>query len=267
NYSGFQLPLYLKLIATDYWGYPLGIICLLGCFRALATRSRKGLVLFCTASAIISFKSQHKYIEAKYILHSLPLLAALGGALLAALSERIKKPLLYCIVPLLLAHPLYLCATWDYEHSQPSINLTAKQWIEANIPVNAKILLDNVGNAGPKLHNVPANIKRQYDRALRHQLMKADYLKLLLNAVPEVHYNIVQIDNPGGFREDDYKRYRLWQDLEEIGNTPDYYFKRGFDYIVITDRYFAVMNLKFNLIKEFSKGEKGIRIYRLQQIN
>ena len=45
-----------------------------------------------------------------------------------------------------------------------------------------------------------------------------------------------------GFREDDYRRYRLWQDTEEIGHPEAYYRERGYEYIIhnqslfLTDR-------------------------------
>ncbi|MCX5897788.1 MAG: hypothetical protein NTY29_06295, partial [Proteobacteria bacterium] len=56
--------------------------------------------------------------------------------------------------------------------------------------------------------------------------------------------------------------YRLWQDTEEIGRPPDYYRKKGFDYVIVTDRYFSQTAKGFNLIKEFKRGTKGIRIYK-----
>ena len=129
--------------------------------------------------------------------------------------------------------------------------------------VNSKILLDNVGNAGPKLENSPENLRRQYQRAFKHNLLKADYLKLKLESPPKIHYNIVQIDCPAGFREDDYQSYRSWQDTEEIGYPPEYYQKKGFEYIIVTDRYFSKIEKEFKLIKEFKRGHEGIRIYKV----
>ncbi|MCK5514669.1 MAG: hypothetical protein KAJ00_09230, partial [Deltaproteobacteria bacterium] len=163
----------------------------------------------------------------------------------------------------ILVHPLYLIVNWDYEHARRSITLEAKEWIEEHISVNSKILLDNVGNAGPKLENSPENLRHQYQRAIQHNLLKADYLKLKLENPTRIYYDIAQIDCPLGFREDDYSRYRLWQDVEEIGHPPDYYRKKGFEYIIVTDRYFSQMGKAFNLIKEFKGRHKGIRIYKV----
>ena len=97
-------------------------------------------------------------------------------------------------------HPVYLIVNWNYEHSQKSITLESKEWIEQNIPANAKVLLDNVGNGGPKLYNSPSNLMRQYQRARKHNLLKAEYLKLQLEISPDVFYNITQVDSSGGFQ-------------------------------------------------------------------
>jgi hypothetical protein len=162
-----------------------------------------------------------------------------------------------------MVHPLYLALNWNFERAQKSITLESKEWIEQNIPVNAKVLLDNVGNGGPKLHNSPSNLKDQYKRARHHKLLKAEYLALQLENPPSVFYDITQVDSSGGFREDDYQRYRLWQDTEEIGHPEKYYREKGYEYIVITNRYFSQIGDEFRLLKEFKRGKKGIRIYKV----
>jgi hypothetical protein len=162
-----------------------------------------------------------------------------------------------------MVHPLYLTVSWNLEHAQKSITLESKEWIEQNIPVNAKLLVDNVGNGGPKLHNSPSNLRDQYQRALKHNLLKAEHLALQLESAPSAFYDITQVDCPGGFREDDYKRYRLWQKTEEIGYPEAYYRERGYEYIIITDRYFSQIGDEFSLLKEFKRGKKGIRIYKI----
>lgn len=162
----------------------------------------------------------------------------------------------------LLIHPLYRICAWDYEHAQKSINHEAREWIEASITINSKILLDNIGNDGPKLDNAPDQLQEQYQRARQHKLLKADYLKLKLETKPKIYYRVYQVDSAAGSRRDDYLAYRLWQDTEEIGRPPDYYREKGFDYVIVTDRYFSQMTGGFNLIKEFKRGTKGIRIYK-----
>ena len=121
--------------------------------------------------------------------------------------------------------------------------------------------LDNVGNGGPKLYNSPSNLMRQYLRARKYNLLKSEYLKLQLEISPEIYYDITQIDSSGGCREDDYRRYRLWQDIEEIGHPETYYRERGYEYIIITNRYFSRIGDEFSLLREFKRGSRGIRIY------
>jgi len=164
---------------------------------------------------------------------------------------------------LLILHPLYLILQWDAERGSKSITLESKEWIEQHIPSGSKILLDNAGNAGPKLANAPDNVKRQYERARAHGLLKAEFLKLLLEIKPAVYYDIVEIDSSAGSRSDDYQRYRLWQDTDFIGEPVSYYCDRGYDYIVVTHRYFQAMKPGFELIKDFTRGQKGIRVYQV----
>jgi hypothetical protein len=262
--AGFTLLTYLKGFMNNYWGLPLGAICLIGFFRAAVTRSRERLALFITAAAVLLFASQYKYAEAKYILYAFPVFAVLGGMFFIECCSRLNRTSATVIALLIIMQPLYLVCTWDYEHAQKSINHEAREWIEANIPLNAKILLDNIGNAGPKLENSPEQLQQQYQRALQHKLLKADYLKLKLESKPKIYYKIYQVDSDAGSRRDDYLAYRLWQDTEEIGHPPDYYREKGFDYIIITDSYFSQIGNRFQLVKEFKRGNRGIRIYKIR---
>jgi hypothetical protein len=262
-FPGFNLWVYMREFMNNYWGFPLGIICILGFVRSIITHNRKRLVLFFTTLAVLYFASRHRYVEAKYILYSFPLFAVLGSYLFIECFGWIQKRYISLIIILVLLHPLYLVVSWDYEHAQKSITIEAREWIEENIKINAKILLDNVGNAGPKLENSPENLKRQYQRAVQHNLMKADYLKLKLESSPSIHYNIIKIDSSAGTRKDYYQRYRLWQDVEEIGHSQEYYQKRGFEYIIVTERYSSKMVKELKMVKEFINGNKSIRIYKI----
>ena len=263
SFSGFNLWIYIRELVKNYWGVPLGALCALGFIRSIIPTNRKIPVVFLTTLVILCFASIYKYVEAKYILYSFPLFAVLGSYLFVECFGRMKNKHVSLIVLVILVHPLYLIVNWDYEHARRSITLEAKEWIEENISVNSKILLDNVGNAGPKLENSPENLRQQYQRAIKHNLLKADYLKLKLENPTRIYYDISQIDCPLGFREDDYKRYRLWQDVEEIGHLPEYYREKGFEYIIVTDSYFSQMGKAFNLTKEFKRRHKGIRIYNV----
>jgi len=260
--TGLTLFTYLQGFIKEYWGIPLGAVCLLGFLRSAATRSRERLTLFVTAAAVLLFAAQYKYAEAKYILYSFPIFAVLGGLFFFECCGRLNRVYAAAIMLVLLIHPLYRICAWDYEHAQKSINHEAREWIEASITINSKILLDNIGNDGPKLDNAPDQLQEQYQRARQHKLLKADYLKLKLETKPKIYYRVYQVDSAAGSRRDDYLAYRLWQDTEEIGRPPDYYREKGFDYVIVTDRYFSQMTRGFNLIKEFKRGTKGIRIYK-----
>jgi hypothetical protein len=224
-------------------------------------------MLAITVLAVIFFASLHRYVEAKYIICAFPLAAVLGASLLnevyRMLPNRFRPTMALVALVVLVMHPLSLIIRWDGDRAGKSITLESKEWIERHIPPQSRILLDNAGNAGPKLANAPENIRRQYDRAREYNLIKADYLKLLLEIEPPVYYDIVEIDSPEGSRSDDYQRFRLWQDTDVIGEQPSYYCARGYDYIIMTRRNFARVGEGFVLLKEFARGDRGIRIYQV----
>lgn len=258
------LMLYVQHMAGSFWGIPLGLVCVLGLLHAAARGGRQMMVLCLTAAAVLLFASRYRYVEAKYILCSFPLFAVFGAHTVMRCCSRLKPWAVLPVMVIVLSHPLWLIASWDAARAEKSISLQAREWIEATLPRGAKILLDNVGNDGPKLANAPENIRRQYERALQHQLLKADYLKLQMEATPDRYYSIVQVDCAAGSRDDDYRNYRLWQDLEQIGKPAAYYREKGFQYIILTDRYFAAVPAQgFILVKEFARGTKAIRVYRL----
>ena len=260
--SHFNLGTYLREFIKNYWGIPAGAFCILGLLRSAIALNKREWVLIVPAATVVCFASLHNYVEAKYILCVFPVFAVLGSNLVVECLTYLKqKYLAILFIVLLIAHPLYMIIQWDYEHGQKSITLEAKEWIENNIAKNAKILLDNVGNAGPKLNNSKKNLEHQYKRALQHNLLIAEQLKLKLEAPSAIYYEVFLVDSAAGSTQDDYVKYRLWQDTEIIGNSPEYYRARGFGYIIVSDRYFPQMEKGFKLIKEFKRGERGIRIY------
>jgi hypothetical protein len=251
----------------DYWGVPAGALCAIAILRYLPARQAALRAIAIAALAVIAFASLHRYVEAKYILCAFPLAAVLGASLLnegyRMLPDRLRPTMALVALLVLVVHPLSIIIRWDADRAAKSITLESKEWIERHVPAQSRILLDNAGNAGPKLANAPENIRRQYDRAREHNLIKADYLKLLLEIEPTVYYDIVEIDVPAGSRIDDYQRQLLWQDTDVIGKQPAYYCERGYDYIIVTRRNFTRVGEGFLLLKEFARGDRGIRIYQV----
>ena len=259
----FTLAGYTRLLlSTEAWGLPLGIICLWGMLSAI-WRGKRHIVLCISAAAIILFASRYHYVEAKYILHALPLLAVLAASSIVALLKSSRAWLIAAVAVLLCAHPLLPIINWDSYYARKSINLEAKEWIEQNISAHTRILLDNTGNEGPKLENAPANLQRQYERAAARGLLKADYLKLKAELSPKICYDIALVDEPAGSRRDDYEEYRSWEDLEKIGMPAQYYRDKNFSYLIITNRYFDRIGNGFLLIKEFVRDQRKIRIYKV----
>ncbi len=254
---------YLRLlIGPELWGLPLGLACLWGVVSSF-WRDRRHAIIALGCIPVLAFVSRYRYVEAKYILYIVPLLAALGASAIMGLVRSERLPVIAGILAAACFSSGALILDWDRAHAGQSINLEARRWIEHNIPPRAKVLLDNTGNGGPKLDNDPANVLRQYERAAATGLMKAEYLKLAAELRPEVYYNIVLVDEPAGSRHDDYEQWRSWQDLEKIGMPARYYRERGFDYVIVTGRYFEAMGSDFELVKEFARDKEKIRIYKV----
>jgi 4-amino-4-deoxy-L-arabinose transferase-like glycosyltransferase len=258
----FAMLRYLKGLVTGYFGIPAGALCLAGFCRLMITRDNRVRILLVTTVALLIFISLHSYADPRYIFQVFPVFAVAGAVLIKEILSPVKSRMLTVLVwGALLIHPLYQTAVWNIDHSRPSITLEAKAWIEENIPVNAKILIDNAGNKGPKLETSLANLRAQYERARRHGLLKADYLALKLEVEPRIYYRLYEVADPAGSRDDDYRKFCLWADLEEIGHPPEYYRERGFDYIVVTKRFFNVMNhAGFVPVQEFRDRKRAIRI-------
>ena len=258
--SIFTLIPYLFGLCGGFWGIPLGGLCLLGLLEGVVKNKKKLLVVI-TVITILFFASLHRYVEAKYILHAFPLLAVCGATLVCRLFGKTNRVFISLTACLLCLHSLYLSAAGDYENAKTSITLEAKHWIEQNLPTKSKLLLDNVGNDGPKLENSPENFRHQYEKAVRHNLMKADYLKLKSELKPAVYYDITQVDCSAGSIADDYAQYSSWEDLEKPGFPASYYREKGFQYIIMTDRDIPHMGEGFLLLKEFKRHAKTIRVY------
>ncbi len=261
----FTLLRYLKGLATGQFGIPAGALCLAGFCRLMVVRDNRVRILLVTTAALLLFISLHAYTDPRYIFQVFPVFAVAGAVLITEIIAPVKSRVLVALIwAALLAHPLYRTAAWDMDHSRRSATLQAKDWIEENIPVNAKVLIDNAGNKGPKLETSPEHLRAQYERARRHGLLKADYLALKMEVEPRIYYRLYEVADPAGSRDDDYRNFCLWADLEEIGHPPDYYRSKGFEYIVVTKRLFAAMAQEgFVLLKEFRQGKKAIRVYRV----
>ncbi len=261
--AGFTLPAYVRLLlGPEHWGLPLGLLCLWGVLSAF-WRDRRHAILGLSCLSVFFFASRYRYVEGKYILCALPMLSALAASALVKVARSSRPVVLMAAGAALCCSSFLYIVQWDNSRAAPSINLEAQQWIERNIPAQAKILLDNTGNDGPKLANDPANVQRQYERAAARGLLKAEYLKLKAELKPETSYDITLVDDHGGFRQDDYERYCSWADLEKIGMSPAYYRKRGFEFLILTNRYFDKIGKGFILVKEFARLYNQIRIYRV----
>jgi len=261
--AGFTLPAYIRLLlSAEIWGLPLGVLCLWGVISAF-WRDRQHVLLGLSALSIFLFVSRYRYIEGKYILYCLPILAALTASAILKIIHAGRPVMVIAVWMVGCFSSCLLILEWDSSHAAPSINIEAKEWIEQNIPLNTKILLDNTGNDGPKLANNPANIQRQYERAAAQGLLKAEYLKLQAELRSKIYYNIVLVDAPEGSRRDDYEEWRSWQDLEKIGMPAAYYRKKGFEFLIVTDRYFEKIPAEFFPVKEFSRKHNKIRICKV----
>lgn len=103
----------------------------------------------------------------RYLMPIMPALWLLSSRLITAWSQRhwgLAVVGFVCVIAL----PLTALVRHDYEKTKPDTRVLAKQWIEANIPSGAKILMDGMRYRfiqSPPLHPDAATITRQVTAA------------------------------------------------------------------------------------------------------
>lgn len=278
-YRDFALPLFLLSIVSliyalykrEDWDYIL-LILIIGVFLVLANTS---------------FLVQNRYLITVF-----PAIFLLSGRFLDSfinnvfVSDKKRVASLVIICGLILAFPLINSVKYVRTLTEENTSIASKKWIEANIPVGSKILMDagrTIITAGPRLNqsrerldeklNIIRNLKEgeTYDSPLVRIVdsYASIYFELLLKNMPEITYDITTTE------------------LGTKVETAEYYKNNGFDYFIhnrdldyrITDplwrkkfpksaEFYDSIDKEFKLIKTFSlsatRSGQTIKIYSIK---
>ena len=251
----------------------LGIICILGIIAGVFRRKKEDLIVILTILIVYVVCIRQSIQQLQYLYPAFPFLAISGARLVGDSYKLINQKLkivFVIIMSLILLDPLVQSVLNDYLISQKHARTFAKEWIEANIPENAKILVDN---HGPQLLRSKELIQKQYEQSAKSGHLKEDYFKLQLEALPDGGYNWYQIkrDVIAPKEMGDYSQMVELNERIDLGRK--YFKQKGFEYIVISkdkeiDEEEETFDRTYKLLKEFkpkiyNKSDFRIKIYKI----
>jgi len=265
---------YSKLVLYIGGNRPLlGIICILGIIAGVFRRKKEDLIVILTILIVYVVCIRQSIQQLQYLYPAFPFLAISGARLVGDSYKLINQKLkivFVIIMSLILLDPLVQSVLNDYLISQKHARTFAKEWIEANIPENAKILVDN---HGPQLLRSKELIQKQYEQSAKSGHLKEDYFKLQLEALPDGGYNWYQIkrDVIAPKEMGDYSQMVELNERIDLGRK--YLKQKGFEYIVISkgkeiDEEEEMLDRTYKLLKEFkpkiyNKNDFRIKIYKI----
>jgi hypothetical protein len=204
--------------------------------------TRKRLLLF---SFIIPFYmlmgASKNMVAVYYMIPILPFLYLVLGDVLheiletlgqrANLSKEKVNALAGILLVLSLVHPVYKVYVHERSLYGPNTRYVAKQWIEAHIPEDSRILMDSgksINSFAPPIARNRASISRRLNTArenvaegrIVHKMVNEDaliYYELLLKTVPELSYDITST--------------QFGLQVKPL----EYYVANNFDYIILSE--------------------------------
>lgn len=221
---------YLRHLLKDY-NVALTISAVLGIGFGLFRRQRWDVlwtVLIVVFVGIMSLADRST--PERYLLPIMPAIWLLGSRGLAAISERFR-PLMPLGLAIVVAIPLFGLIRQAYEKMQPETRLIAKDWIEANVPSGARILMDGMRyrfGPSPPLNPDAVTVSREVGQIGEEgEGLGRGVSDLALSLYQEA---LTKAEGP---------TYELHSTTHGLGvKTPSYYVSNCFDYIV-TSSYIA----------------------------
>lgn len=134
---------YLKILLNDH-NVALTVTALLGICVGLLRRYRWDMIWTVLIIVFLGVMSAaDRSVPEHYLLPIMPALWLLSSRAIAAVSGRhvwLNVLVLVCVTAL----PTVALARHNYEWTRPDTRVVAKEWIEANVPSGAKILMDGL---------------------------------------------------------------------------------------------------------------------------
>lgn len=228
---------YMMFIINDF-GVPLFILTAFGLLYAFYRRENWDYILLTFLIVMFLILANSDFlVQDRYLMTLLPALFLLSGRLLDLMIKRFIfdhkmqgfTAAAVCIVILL--YPFTRSMAYVTRLTEENTSKISKRWIEENIPVGSKILIDagrTIITSGPKISQSREKLEAQLDviRNLKEgetfdspQVKIVDsyasiYFELLLKNMPEITYDITTTE--------------LGREVESF----DYYRENGFEYII-----------------------------------
>jgi hypothetical protein len=250
------------ILRAEGMGPILGSLSLLG-ILFLIFRGRKGdrLIVLTALTFVYSFDLLFKsYAQAHHLNFVYPFLCLGAAAVVFQITERIfpsrpkllgfPRGVLIVAVPLLLALPsVYRIVRFDYRISHKDTRTVAKEWVEMNIPVGTKILVDD--------YCVPLKMSAERVKELAYRAEAEDqrgaftahaaaYYRYYFETVEEPTYYLLEISHPWWKQEEDQSgTFRLRSEHDRDFGNPvkewgvlslKEYRALGFEYLITTHR-------------------------------
>jgi hypothetical protein len=223
---GFKLG-YVDILLREY-NLVLTVAALLGFSWGLLRRQRWDILLGLFVIAYLLYISIYpRSPSERYMMPIVPALWLLGARAVLQLAAW-RRALLPAGLALILAMPSVHLARAAVERSNLDTRLVARDWIEANVPEDARILMDGMQHRniiGPPLMPNEIAIERQIGRAAR----QVEEGKQIGRGVNELTLGLYR----QALLEADGRRYELHSTKHGLAlEPPTYYIERCFDYVV-----------------------------------
>ena len=228
---------YLLLLYKEFW-IPLSLLVIVSLIYALYKREEWDYILIGFIIGLFLVLANTDFlVQNRYLMTMFPVLFLLSGRFLDSLfnkvfvSDKKRAGSLVIICALMLAFPLINSIKYVRTLTEDNTSIASKKWIETNIPVGSKILMDagrTIITSGPRLNqsrekleeklNIIKNLKegKTYDSPMVGIVdsYASIYFELLLKNMPEITYDITTTE--------------LGRNIESI----DYYKENGFDFFI-----------------------------------
>jgi len=250
----------LTLVNSEAMG-ELGIIAVFGIIVMIFRLSSQKIMFlsFPIIFILISNKMQPFYSESRHMNVIYPFMAVFGAYVTNRLLERLStdrkaKWIIITVVLIIVAFPFYRIIKHDFLMIHSDARTLAKKWIETNIPVSTKILLEeNSVKLSPDRNYYEELVLRARNSAkgqfTAHAEMEYEYS---MKALPKITYDITYIRFPWWQEKEinpgiHYALSEIDKDmgnpLKPVGIMPyHYYGDHGYSYVIVSsnkyDKFF-----------------------------
>jgi 4-amino-4-deoxy-L-arabinose transferase-like glycosyltransferase len=232
--SGNGYIFYLKSMAKNM-GLPIFICLVSSIFLLFVRNDRKKIILLLSFPLpFYLFMSNSKWFLAdRYLIPIYPFLSVLAGRVVVGAGEKFeRKWLLTAVCVALVVVPGVRISAFEASLARENTRLWAREWIEENIAPGCKILIDSgrtINTYSPPIFPSADNVREMmlkvesleegttYDESRIADAKSVDYFKYLLEALPEVTYDLTSTERG------------------EAVHNYSYYVEAGFDYIITSD--------------------------------